>query len=413
MKLSIEHLIDDTMALVRFLTVITFDFANQSLAMVEATRREELASGPHLDQWRRIIKGDDVGFILESKDGSGRYSRVPPPELDSNTIRTVYVDPTAQPALKLFNELSDLIIRLSSGSRITIPNTNEQIELLSHPENEQHLAALQLYLEGTKTAISPGYNEKIIGCTVELFRENVLSVGQIKTDQIRDWLQKCSDDVANLRSLAAADGSLAGWFLFYRDACLEVEKQCRTLSNENKPSGKLLRIVNFGSGGIRKEPLWLIERLTQKMSREGLYLIVKELGKQYLTRGEQFVEQALASQSIDTFRGALYTAGLFLFTGDRIFRSLLAQDPNPVPDEDLDFIRQASTVADEKLVRVGNSCQFAVENRTGERLRYHQWLLEKAREKGGEKAALQQVFELTEMHYFYPRYFEKKLMGAT
>ena len=412
MKLPIEHLIDDTMALVRFLTVITFDFANQYLAGGEAMRTEELASGPHLDHWRRIKKGDDVGFILAGKDGSGRYSKVPSPEIDLNTIRTINVDPTAQPALKLFDELSDLINRLSSGSRVTISGTNEQIELLGHPENEQHLTALLLYLEGTRKAISPGYNEKIIDCIIDPFRENVLSVGQVRTSQIKDWLQKSSDDIANLRSLGAADGSLAGWFLFYRDACLEVEKQGRKLRDEDKPSAKFLRMVSFGSAGIVKEPLWLIEQLTQKMSREGLHLIVKELGKQYLTRGEQFVEQALAHQSIDTFRGALYTAGLFLFTADRIFRSLLAQNPNPVPDEDLDSIRQASTVADEKLVRIGNSFLFAVENRTGEIFRYHHGLVEKAREKGGKKAALQQVFELTEMNYFYPRYFEKKLMGV-
>jgi hypothetical protein len=400
MKLSKARLVLDALTLGRCLTVTTpsLDWA---LAVRAAWHEEERKNGPLVDVWYRMQTGDKVGFFFESSAGEGRYSRYLPEGVDPRTVRTVNVDPDARSASVLVSQLLSLIAGLAKGSTISIEGTNESIEPIDFDAKDSALESLYIQLAAAQKAASPGYNEDIVRRMSSEIREGALNASD-RPYAIRQKLMETTNKVGDLRTMLAADGVLASWFLIYRDVCRAVEQRYSSEGDERASGMQLLRYVGFGAAGTVEKPLDLTAMIVDKLVRENLQALASDIGHEYLDKCEGYIDRALDGRSLEAFGGSLYAAGLYGFAARQIFFSLKSASES---------YQKPFDVADERSVRVNTSFNRAVENRNGQTFLKHRAKVERARQQGGEKAAEQSAFELIEMHYFYPRFYKAALLG--
>jgi hypothetical protein len=145
------------------------------------------------------------------------------------------------------------------------------------------------------------------------------------------------------------------------------------------------------------------------MSREGFHTLIDSQAETYLKRGEERIRQALDSQTLDAHGAALYAAALDLFAARRLYDALYVRPLPGLSAEQVSRYHKASDVAEEKCVRASAALVNGLQNRAGEKLEEHQEWVRQARASGGESAADDVVFELIEIRYYYPRYFESVL----
>ncbi len=406
MILTTERLVHDALTLGRFLTVVSGDAANETLATTAAFREKEAAAGPLAGRWCCCRWGQRVGYMFISEHGAGRYRREPPPDVEPETLVTVAVDPEARPAIELLAELTELVDLLSSGSRVTIEGSGETVELTGSGDVRRTLENLKLYLAGVWGAISPGYNERVVRAGALRLREALLS-GEGRS-ACRDELLRVAGEVLHLRAVQAADAPLAGWFLIWRDVGRAVEEHFAARHDDSRAALEMVRYIGFGAAGAIVEPAALTAMMVQKLSREGLAGVAADLADGYLRMGERYISKALDADSLEMFGGTLYASALFLYAALQVFRAL-AEDPTRTPAA---YEAKAANVAEEKLVRVTMSFENAVANRTGARLRDHRQRVREARRSGGADAEEQALFELIDMKYYYPRCFRERLLDG-
>lgn len=412
MRLTEEHLINDAMALGRALTVVTIEYFNRPLLTKAALSQKELEVGPLNDRWICQRYGDQIGYFYLSKDGYGRYMKEAPPGVDTLKIPIVDIDPNDQPGFEHLEQMNLLLNQLSSGAQVKMKESGEPIEFIC-TDAEETLEMLRKHLVVVKIAISETFNEDIVGRASARLREALFSSpkeGESVVKNIKNELEKIAGEIAQLRSISGADGRLASYFMVYRDVCIAVEDFYMAKGNNILAEQEFVRYVAFGSTGkVVRDPLKLNSLIIRKLVREDLYKLAEELGHRYLREGERFIDLALKRMSI--FGGALHTAGLFLFAAWQIFVILSESTANVIAVEELERYRKAAKFAEEKMVLVCCSLLNAYENRRGEKLQMHCLLVDEVRRSGGQVAAEQQVLELIEMKYYYPRCFREILMG--
>lgn len=410
MRLTKEHLINNVMTLGRALTVVSPDMINGMLSMEAAFSQKKLDVGHLNDRWFCRRAGDQISYFYISEDGYGRYTKEAPPGVDTSKIPIVDIDPNDLPGFELLEQLSLRLNQLSSGAQVKIEESGEPIEFIC-TDADDTLESLRQYLVAVRIATSETINEDIVGRASARLRKAIFLSLKEGESVLKNELNKIAGEIAQLRSVLGADGRLASYFMVYRDVCIAVEDFYVAKGNKSRAKQELVRYVAFGSAGAVRDPLTLITRIIQKLAREDLYELADGLGHRYLRKGEQFIDQALGSMSIDYFSGALYTAGLFFFASRQIFEALSECTAEVIAVEELESYRRATKFADEKTTLVCTALINAVQNRTGEKLQMHRQLVEEARCRGGQVAAEQEVFQLIEMKYYYPRYFQEILMN--
>lgn len=412
MQLTKQRLIDDTMALGRCLTVISPDYPNRVLALEAELRRIGMEGRQRDGQWFKLSYGKDKGYVLFKSDGSAIYRRQLREGRASAELITIEVDIKDAPGLMLLDELSALLDGLNEGRLLRVAGTGEVIEACGEGFADETLTGLRAYVELVRRAVSPRYNEEVTSGMLSRLRDiALLDVPDTKGAMI-NRLVEIADEVARLRSILGADGYLASFFLIFRDVCLEVGgDDDNSVSGGKSAATQLFNYFGMCSAGIINDPKTLSMMLIDKLALNGRQEVAGRIAHSYLKRGEDLVDKALSSNTLDGFGGSLYTAGLYYLSALQVFKGLAnASSVHGAMRESIEYQRAAGH-ADERVVRIGTSFINAVQNRTGEKLRKHQAMVEAARCKGGDAAAQQQIFEFIEMGYYYPRHYEKKLQG--
>lgn len=413
MRLTMDRLGYDVMSLARCMTATDPRFAAGFLGR----KRRQLSRG----KWTHIRSDLGDGYVYISPNGdAGRYSRELSAGVDENDLDVVdgvtEIDHIKEiiHAKKLITQLAKLLEQLTSGIQVRISGTSEILELTD--PDPRKLTTLRTTLAATTRCIESGYNDGMVRQAAEsLTRAFLLQLEDAKDNPLRvmpvlqNILNEEANKIAYLRNVCAADGRLSAWFLIYRDLCTAVHSHFREIRDDRIAGRQFIRYAGFGAAGVINDPLALILMILKKMAREGMTNLVAETASRYLCRGEDYIAQALDCQSLEEYNANLYTASLFVFAAKKIYSGILsARDQT---DLNVDYYRRAEKVAEEKTVRVQYALCHAVLNRAGERFRYHRSQVEKAKQRGGKKAASQKVFELIEMHYFYPRIYENALTG--
>ena len=411
MRLTIQKLIDDTMALGRCLMVDNPDSANEQLAVNNVLSRKQLTLDPEKNHWIRLVREKHIGYIFVGADGAGRYCRDLIPGVNPNSLITIEITSQDQPGFALLEELGALLDALYTGTKLKISDSNEIIELDNAQEHQEVLASLLKLLSMAKCASTKEYNCQVVADISRRLRNDLLSCEK-DAGIIKKSIKNIANEIEDLRLIFGADARLAGWFMIFHDVCIAVEDFYKNNEGELRSSLEMARYAGFATAGLETNPEILTSVFVEKLVREDLQDIASNLAGGYLRKGENLVKQAIESTSFDYFGGALYAAGLYFVASHTIYKTLAEITPNEKPGNKSEFYARASDVAEEKRVLVNTSFINSVENRLGDKLISHQEIIAKARKELGDDAAKQQVYELIDMKYYYPRYFEKILLNS-
>ena len=411
MHLTIQKLIDDTMALGRCLMVDSPNLANEVLAVNTISQRL-----PNLDpekgHWVHLVKDKRPnGYIFIGEDGSGRYRRDLLPGGESNSLATIEITSQDQPGFVLLEELGALLDAFYNGTNLKISGSNEIIELDNAQEHKEILASLLKLLSMAKNSSTKEYNRHVVAENSRRLRNDLLSGGK-DASIIKKSLTNIANEIADLRLIFGADAILTSWFMILTDVCMAVEDFYKNNAGELPSLLEMARFAGFATAGLETNPEILTSRIIEKLVREGLQDIASSLAAGYLRKGENLVKQALECTDIDYFGGTLYAAGLFFVASNAIYKTLAEVVPNEESENRSEYYARASDVAEEKRVLINTSFINAVENRLGDKLKLHQEIVAEAKKDLGEDGAKQKIFELIDMKYYYPRYFENILLKS-
>ncbi len=395
-----ERLRYDIMSLARCVTAIDYKFANSFLSAKYDSPRPR-------GKWSQIISTDQGNYYTYlSPDGSsGRYSSDLPDGVNSEDVAVVHRFSDPDYGKQQIDESLKLLKQFAGETKIHIPGSLEEIELTDPDPRE--IETLWKILSGTRQSIESGYNENII---FQLSQPIMKAITQTRTEGIavlQKNLFEVTDNIAAFRKSCAIDGKLAAWFLVYRDICSKIHEHYGKIRDKKAADTEFIRLVSFGSDGTIKDPSELLRMTVEKLVREGSTGLVDSTAMYYLQQGEHFIEQSLESKSFEEHHANLYESILFLFASHQMYSLLVAATKGL--EEYFREYKKIQKVVNEKMVRVEHALAHAVMNRTGDRLRDDRANIEKARQKKGKIGVSQKVFELIEMFYFYPRYFESSL----
>jgi hypothetical protein len=365
--------------------------------------------------WFELQYKNHTAYIWVDKKGKGRSYFDLPDGIDSKSLISVNFDEENRLSIKLLNEFLELLKRLAAGITTTIVDESSNIEFIGKPENYNSLNLVQLIetLEITKISCNDNYNERIISEISKRLRENLLStIKDQSTSTLVEIVANVAEEVRIMRYTNAADAHLASWFMVYKDLCSRLAEYLHN-SDQDKLHIKVLltRYIAFGCAPGQYNPDILTPALAEKISHEGFHQIVKQQAENYLKSGEKDMEEALDSQTFNEFSAFLYNASLNFFAARRLFDALWVRPSERITKEQLEVCKKSSGVSEEGYVRASTALVIAWQNRNGEKLEEHKLLVQIAFNDSGESGAEDLIFELIEMSYFYPRYFESILRG--
>lgn len=397
MKISSDKLMYDVMSLARCVTAIDYNFAN---SLLQYAYSAQLVPG----KWSRILNDEgSFNYIFISADGTaGKYVREKP-DIAEEEFVDVKKNIDKNYTRNLIAELHDLLGKFSKGEKCGIAFSDDEIELTD--PNPEMLGVLQKILVLAHQCSDRQNIEDIMGKVSINIMSKMFQNNSGSTEKLLELLTSEIDQVASMRNMFAVDGILTAWYMFYRDICKKIYAYLSEIENESVASRVFIQFLSYGASPIIKDPLYLFDNMVLKTIRQGFSDLSESLANQYLERGEYYIEQSLDAKSPELHNANLYAASLFCFASDRIFGNLI--NGNSTNENEILRYKKSQKVSDEKTVRVTGALAHAVFNRSNERLEYHSKTVSEIRQKKGDSDASQKVFELIEMFYFYPRYFEK------
>jgi hypothetical protein len=386
--------------------------------IVDEELKRQLATHQLTDQefWIRMHTKNSISYICADTKGRGRYYRDLPNGINPNFIIPITIDETNRPSIFLLDEFLNLLKGFEEGITIKIIGEPNNIDFVSSPGDTEKIQQLEKMLTLTKTACDEDYNQRVTASMMQRLRNSLFATiaARPTASTLIDMVAFVTQEAYIMRDANAADAQLFSWFMVYEALCRELEQYLRKHGKEEYQIVVLLtRYIAFGCAGGECNPDALLPALAEKMSHEGFHEIVEHLAESYLKRGEGSIEKALNSQVLNDFNASLYAAGLDLFAARRLYDALHVRPIEGLPKERIRLYTKSADIAEEKCVRVNNALFIGLQNRTGAKLEEHLHRVQKAHDEGGESSADDVVFELIEMSYFYPRFFEPILKGES
>ena len=141
----------------------------------------------------------------------------------------------------------------------------------------------------------------------------------------------------------------------------------------------------------------------------GFAELVAKLAEKYRSKGTALLSAAMDAKSVDEHDRLLYEAGLLVYLANRLY-SGMAEDPRTGLSADTrEKYSKFAEVAEEAQVRICTALLNSLRNRTGKLFRSQRLGIGRTREKKGQKGVDDEIFQIVERHYSYPRSYKRLL----